>query len=144
MSIGSNIKDKRTQKGFTQKELGDRCGMADSAIRRYESDRGNPTIKTLQRIAEALVVDWTELVPEEELGSNLWGGLAKAANYLTTSSEDNALEQADTAEVRKLSSTERTIISLFDELNESGQQKAIERVEELTEIPKYQKQEPHD
>lgn len=28
--------------------------MADSAIRRYESDRGNPTFETLQRIAEAL------------------------------------------------------------------------------------------
>lgn len=139
MSIGSNIKDKRTQKGFTQKELGDRCGMADSAIRRYESDRGNPTIKTLQRIAEALVVDWTELVPEEELGSKLWGGLAKTASYVTLSSEDNTPEQTDSAEVQKLSSTERTIISLFGELNESGQQKAIERVEELTEIPKYQK-----
>lgn len=139
MSIGSNIKDKRTQKGFTQKELGDRCGMADSAIRRYESDRGNPTIKTLQRIAEALVVDWTELVPEEELDSKFWGGLAKAANYITLSSEDNTPDQIDSAEVQNLSSTERTIISLFGKLNESGQQKAIERVEELTEIPKYQK-----
>lgn len=144
MSIGSNIKDKRTQKGFTQKELGDRCGMADSAIRRYESDRGNPTIKTLQRIAEALVVDWTELVPEEELGSKFWGDLAKAANYITLSSEDDTPDQTDSSEVQNLSSTERTIISLFGKLNESGQQKAIERVEELTEIPKYQKQEPHD
>lgn len=144
MSIGSNIKDKRTQKGFTQKELGDRCGMADSAIRRYESDRGNPTIKTLQRIAEALVVDWTELVPEEELGSKFWGGLTKAANYMALSSEDDTPDQTDSAEVQNLSSTERTIINLFGKLNESGQQKAIERVEELTEIPKYQKQEPHD
>lgn len=143
MSIGSNIKDKRTQKGFTQKELGDRCGMADSAIRRYESDRGNPTIKTLQRIAEALVIDWTELVPEEELVSNPFSSLAKAANYLVSSPDDNASEQSD-MDVQNLSTTERTIVGLLDKLNESGQQKAIERVEELTEIPKYQKQEPHD
>ena len=27
----------------------------------------------------------------------------------------------------------------FDKLNEKGQQKALERVEELTEIPRYQK-----
>lgn len=30
----------------------------------------------------------------------------------------------------------------LDKLNEDGQQKAVERVEELTEIPKYQRQEP--
>lgn len=36
-------------------------------------------------------------------------------------------------------SKEYEIMGLFNKLNEPGQQKAIERVEELTEIPKYQK-----
>ena len=34
------------------------------------------------------------------------------------------------------------LIEIFDTLNDDGQQKAIERVEELTEIPRYRRQEP--
>lgn len=54
MTTGELIKAMRIEKGLTQKQLGDLCGMADSAIRRYESGRGNPTEKTLKRIAKAL------------------------------------------------------------------------------------------
>lgn len=32
------------------------------------------------------------------------------------------------------------LLEAFDQLNDAGQQKAVERVEELTEIPKYQKE----
>lgn len=56
MSVGNRIKAARKKRGLTQKQLGELCGMADSAIRRYESDRGNPTVKTLRRIAKALNV----------------------------------------------------------------------------------------
>lgn len=54
LSIPENIKKIRREKGLTQKELGNLCGMADSAIRRYESGRANPKINTLIKIAEAL------------------------------------------------------------------------------------------
>lgn len=72
MPIGSRIKSLRLQQGLTQKQLGDLCGMADSAIRRYESDRGNPTDKTLRRIAAALGVSmaylqgWDDVVADLE------------------------------------------------------------------------------
>lgn len=36
---------------------------------------------------------------------------------------------------------QQRLVNAFDLLNDAGQQKAIERVEELTEIPKYQRQE---
>ena len=61
MNIGERIRKFRTEKGLTQNELGARCNMADSAIRRYESDRGNPTIETLERIATALGVPLSDL-----------------------------------------------------------------------------------
>ena len=57
METGELIKAARKSRGLTQKQLGDLCGMADSAIRLYESGKGNPTQKTLQRIASALQVD---------------------------------------------------------------------------------------
>ena len=61
MGIGEQIKAARLKQGLTQKQLGELCGMADSAIRRYESDRGNPTEKTIQRIALALNMEPWEL-----------------------------------------------------------------------------------
>lgn len=62
MGVGTRIRALRKENGLTQKQLGDRCGMADSAIRFYESDRGNPTHKTIERIATALGVHIFDLV----------------------------------------------------------------------------------
>lgn len=56
MSVGERIKEFRKKAGLTQAGLAEKCGMKDSAIRRYESGRGNPTERTLRRIAEALNV----------------------------------------------------------------------------------------
>lgn len=60
--IGDRIKKARRSENLTQAQLGARCGMADSAIRRYESGRGNPTLDTIQRIANALGVPAGELL----------------------------------------------------------------------------------
>ena len=51
---GDMIRKYRTEKGLTQKKLGELCGIADSAIRRYEAGNANPKIETLQKIADAL------------------------------------------------------------------------------------------
>ena len=64
MTVGENIKRFRLEKGMTQKQLGDKCGIADSAIRRYELGGANPKIETLIKIADALDVDVYELNPE--------------------------------------------------------------------------------
>lgn len=61
MEVGDRIRAIRMERGLTQKELGELCGMADSAIRRYESNRGNPTQKTLLKIAKALGVHLRDL-----------------------------------------------------------------------------------
>lgn len=66
MNLGERIRSSRVEHGLTQKQLGERCGMADSAIRRYESGRGNPTYKTVVRIANALGISWLDLVGEEK------------------------------------------------------------------------------
>ena len=38
----------------------------------------------------------------------------------------------------------QALLKQFAGLNADGQQKAVERVEELTEIPKYQRKKPQD
>ena len=62
MTIGERIKKIRLEKGMTQKELAEKCGLFDSAIRRYESGRQNPKIGTVQKIAMALDVNIGDIV----------------------------------------------------------------------------------
>lgn len=65
MPIGTKIKEIRKQKGLTQKQLGDLCGIADSNIRKYENGKQNPKIETLQKIADALGCDILDLMEIE-------------------------------------------------------------------------------
>jgi HTH-type transcriptional regulator/antitoxin HipB len=59
--VGKAIKEARKAKGFTQKELGQQLGVADSVITNYESGKQNLTIDTLQKLAEALSVEVSTL-----------------------------------------------------------------------------------
>lgn len=61
MTIGENIKKARLAAGLTQKELADKCGIADSAVRKYESGRVVPKLPMLKKIADALNVFITDL-----------------------------------------------------------------------------------
>lgn len=46
--------DARKTSGFTQKELSERSGIAQSDISKLESGNANPSIRTLQRLASAM------------------------------------------------------------------------------------------
>lgn len=64
MTIGQRIRAIRTTIGMTQKQLGERSSMADSAIRKYESGKINPKLETIRKIAEALEVPVLTLLEE--------------------------------------------------------------------------------
>lgn len=53
------IKEVCKEKGFLQKELAEKIGVTDIALR--ASLKGNPTISTLEKVATALGVPVTEL-----------------------------------------------------------------------------------
>lgn len=52
--IGERIRSVRNEKKWTQKKLGEECGIAEPTIRKYELGMLNPKIETLQKIADAL------------------------------------------------------------------------------------------
>ena len=153
MTIGERMREARQKRGWTQAVLGSKCNMADSAIRRYEADRGNPTIETLERIAGALGVSVSYLLGYETEFEIIPGRLKivqvddpNAENYAYNieAADPEALEiglrifenaGVPTGAIPAIA----RIHSALDCLNASGQEKAVERVEELTEIPKYQK-----
>lgn len=59
--IGQNIKRIRLEKGIKQIDLATQINIEDSALRRIESGRTNPTVNTLYIIAEALGIDVVDL-----------------------------------------------------------------------------------
>ena len=59
--------DARKENGMTQKELSDATGISQADISRLEHGTGNPSIKTLQRVANALHMALRiEFVPLQE------------------------------------------------------------------------------
>lgn len=128
MPVGDRIRAIRTERGLTQKELGELCGMADSAIRRYESNRGNPTQKTLLKIAKALGVHLRDLADNswlEEIDRELGPEKLKALQEESSSS--------GTADEHGLSETERRIIDLFLKLDDPARSALLGYANRLVE-----------
>lgn len=128
MPTGSRIKEIRKQKGLTQKQLGEKCGMYESQIRKYENGKANPKIETLQKIAGALGCTINELLNGDDT--------FKAVTNTTI------IENADGSRYEK---TETTIeltdrakfIDCYDNMNKIGQREALKRVSEMTQLEKY-------
>lgn len=129
MNTGEKIKILRIKKGLTQKQLGEMCGMADSAIRRYESERANPKLATLQKIAVALNVPIEELYSDTTIDLNR---LASRINEWIGNEEQR---------ISNNQLKEQHLIINYRKLNDIGKEEAIKRVAELTEIEKYKKKE---
>ena len=54
MSVKEKLKEKRIERGYTQKKLSELCGIAESTIRQYELGKRNPKLATIEKIATAL------------------------------------------------------------------------------------------
>lgn len=61
MDIGQKIKELRKKQGMSQKDLADKLGITPVLISQYENGKRNPKLETLQKIADALEVDISEL-----------------------------------------------------------------------------------
>ena len=117
MTTGEVIKAARKKAGMTQAQLAEKLGISYVGVSQWENDLRNPKLDTLQRIAsalgvpvQALISDWEAVDKEEFKRVFIYG--------------EGIKDRIDAA---------------LDRLNDEGQEKAAERVEELTEIPKYQK-----
>ena len=79
MSVGTRIMQIRSQKGMSQRVVGERAGIAGSYLSRIENRHIEPGPKTLQKIAQALEVPLGELFQERG------GGLGTLQCVITSS-----------------------------------------------------------
>jgi transcriptional regulator with XRE-family HTH domain len=62
------IKDLAKEKGITLNEIAEKVGITQPSISRIVNGRINPTLDTLEKIADSLGVGITELFKREEKG----------------------------------------------------------------------------
>ena len=121
---GDMIRKYRTEKGLTQKKLGELCGIADSNIRKYESGNQNPKIETLQKIADALDIPVNRLL---------------AGKIISRDELKEKLSEYSLTHLVPDTEEARTVLENCKKLNETGKKEAAKRVEELTHLEKYTK-----
>lgn len=63
--IGKNLKQLRIEKDLTQKELANMLMVSTITIQNYENNRRQPNIETLNKIANALNVNVSELISDK-------------------------------------------------------------------------------
>lgn len=150
MTTGERIKYARKQAGLTQEQLAKKCGIATITVGQYERNKRQPSMDMISDLAGALrvsmlyllgIADYDgTLVPDyfadpddyalikalNPQALQLWGGIPDKEGMAAETVENNG-------------SFRRTYLNIFDMLNDAGKQKAIERLEELAEIPRYQR-----
>lgn len=129
------IKNARKKKGWTQEQLANALGVKRSVISKYETGIISPTIIQIEEIANALNV------PMPELLAGSFNSLSYQVGTIygqeTQRILNKALDEFWNGEGYSGTDEELKLVHSFAQLNEEGQQKAIERVQELTEIPRY-------
>jgi transcriptional regulator with XRE-family HTH domain len=62
VALAENLRKFRKRAKISQKQLADRIGISCPRISEIESGNGNPTVKTLEKIATALQVEPMDLL----------------------------------------------------------------------------------
>lgn len=131
MTIGEKILNLRTEKKLTQKKLADMCGFSQSALNFWENGKRQPKIEQLQKIASALKVDWKIFIDENYIKK-------REKEIDTLSNQSEAFKMV--GEAFDDPYAENMLIA-YSLLNKKGKSEAFNRVSELTEIPRYTKEE---
>lgn len=135
MDIGTKIRMIRKSKGITQIDLAANAGIAVNSLRLYEANKRQPRADQLRAIASALgasVADLLDVKPARAVNSNE----TEAEREKHLGLPEGCFKRLATPEE---AARREKLLDSFMEMNATGQQVAIERVQELTEIPRYQK-----
>lgn len=147
--IGAKIRNYRKEKGWTQRQLGEACGINEANIRKYELGKQNPKLETLTKIATALGINMYVLLDGTYEALDL---IFPSQNQNITPNDTDTSISAGLKEYNKkfLQMTQEQIKTskeaietrteyLLKSLNEAGQEKAVELLELLSKVPEYQK-----
>ncbi len=124
-TIGENIKNARKAAGLTQKELGKLLNVTSATISAFENNKTNIKTSTAARIAAALNCDICDIITIDNFHDAVYSIIYRSF---------------DKEELKQITAQD-LLLDSFSILNDTGQEEAIKRVEELTHIDKYIKEE---
>ena len=124
VTIGQNIKKARKNAGLTQKQLAERSGLATITIQQYERGVREPKLDIITKIARAMGLYAGDLISPGD-----WGTL-----YVDDWDMPTEIEPTDPQQVK-----DARLLKHFHALSAEGQIVAIGRVQELAQIPAYQR-----
>ena len=136
-NIYQKIRQLRIERGLSQKALGEKCGLPQQAINRIEQGQRKIDIDLLFKIATALKTDISEFLGNErfpfepDIRETYINFDNKERHHLLIHHYDEMGRVGRNSLMEILASLKR--------LNQTGQQEAAKRVEELTELPRYTK-----
>lgn len=126
MTLGDIIKKYRTENGVSMEYVANLCGITKGYVamleRNVNSKTGRPvkpTIETIAKVCNGLHLDI----------NTVFDSLDDDYEITIPSSLTTPLQLTD---------QEEHLVITFRGLNEDGREKAIERVEELLDVPRYQ------
>ena len=122
--LGLKIRTVRKEKNMTQEELAHKIGVKRAVVSKYETNTVIPSIDMLNKISKALEISVGLLLENEDIfkyDEELQNKTQRAFDLMIKQRPQNKLIEA------------------FNKLNGEGQKVAVDRVEELTEIPEYKK-----
>ena len=152
----NKIRELRKAAGLTQEQLSARLNVKRATLARYEAGTIDPPTSQLQAIAAALGVSVGRLLGQETERVIIPGRLkiveiddpeSGLFRYDIEAADEEALNYGYQILGRggvsvQTHSPQALVLAAMEKLNNDGQQKAVERVEELTEIPRYTAPEP--
>ena len=112
MSIGKNIKNLRLNYGLTQKELADIAGVSDKAVSAWESDKKDPRMGTIQKIADYFGILKSDII--------------EPGKFLNCVADEN---------INPVSSVEKKLLKDFRSLNSFEQQNLVNFLAFLRQQP---------
>ena len=135
-TTGGLIKQFRTGRKITQKELATLSQVSSKSIERYENGGRIPPADVLQRIANALNVSVEAILPRSPFDAFIDVSLKemeRARKLFGKHLEEDELYLKLAAHEQKIDE----IIYYFDELNENGHKELLDYIITLTNMPKY-------
>ena len=121
MSFASRLRQAREQAGLTQLELAEKLGVTKSAIGNYENGVSSPKWDVLVQIFDVLHVEPNFLYQD---------------SFSPPVSDSVHLTPAQSS---LLTSAQTSLLAIFDQLNDEGQDKVITYAEDLNRTGYYKK-----
>ncbi len=144
LRLGGVLRAYREKTGKNQSEFAELCNINVVQYRRYENNQSIPRQEQLEKIFNTLnslgiVNQIGEPVTVENFSDYEFTDTPPIT--LTPEEEGERLEQFK--RIYDKSSALSSINDSLNKLNNDGKKEAAKRVDELTQIPKYQKEKPH-